>query len=184
MRCQRRTRTPTVGVTVRRPSVRRSGIEYRDGESNPGLRVEGPASCPLDYRGMLKRKRGDSNAQRPRGPLPVFGTGSSSSRITSLMEPSVGIAPTTSSVPGTRSCSLSYKGRASPARLERATPAFGGRCSAPLSYGEVSVDDRSRTCTLRLRRPVPSPFGHVDVAPPANRRHGTRPGTRTQSVPG
>src|SRR5947207_1774566 len=51
---------------------------------------------------------------------------------------------------------------ASPARLERATPAFGRRCSAPLSYGEVSVDGRGRTCILRLRRPVPCPFGHVD----------------------
>jgi hypothetical protein len=45
-------------------------------------------------------------------------------------------------------------------------PAFGGRCSRPLSYGELSVDGRGRTCTLRFRRPVPSPFGHVDVAPP------------------
>ena len=27
-------------------------IEYRDGELNPGLRVEGPASCPLDDRGV------------------------------------------------------------------------------------------------------------------------------------
>ncbi len=55
---------------------------------------------------------------------------------------------------------------ASPARLERATPAFGGRRSRPLSYGELSVDGRGRTCTLRFRRPAPSPFGHVDVAPP------------------
>jgi hypothetical protein len=78
----------------------------------------------------------------------------------------VGVAPTTSSVPGTRSGSLSYKGLASPARLERATPAFGGRCSRPLSYGEMSVDGRGRTCTLRFRRPAPSPFGHVDGAPP------------------
>ena len=30
----------------------------------------------------------------------------------------------------------------------------------------MSVDGRGRTCTLRFRRPVPSPFGHVDVAPP------------------
>ena len=30
--------------------------EYRDGESNPGLRVEGPASCPLDYRGMWRKR--------------------------------------------------------------------------------------------------------------------------------
>lgn len=29
----------------------------------------------------------------------------------------------------------------------------------------MSVDGRGRTCTLRFRRPVPSPFGHVDVAP-------------------
>src|SRR5918998_6659414 len=28
------------------------------------------------------------------------------------------------------------------------------------------VDGRGRTCTLRFRRPAPSPFGHVDVAPP------------------
>ena len=30
----------------------------------------------------------------------------------------------------------------------------------------MSVDGRGRTCTLRFRRPAPSPFGHVDVAPP------------------
>src|SRR5438874_4434956 len=45
-------------------------------------------------------------------------------------------------------------------------PAFGGRCSRPLSYDELSADGRGRTCTLRFRRPVPSPFGHVDMAPP------------------
>ena len=99
-------------------------------------------------------------------------------------------------------CFLSYKGLASPARFERATPAFGGRCSAPLSYGEMSVDGRSRTCNLRIRKPVPCPFGHVDeratdgirtrdlrLDGPALqltelRRLGTRPGSRTQSVPG
>ena len=51
---------------------------------------------------------------------------------------------------------------ASSARFERATPAFGRRCSHPLSYDELRVDGRSRTCTLRIRSPVPCPFGHVD----------------------
>ena len=135
--CQRRTRTSTVGVTVRRPAVRRSGIEYRGGESNPGLRVEGPASCPLDYRGME-----EAVGLAPTGtsrPLPAFGTGSSSGRIASV---------------------------ASPARFERATPAFGGRCSRPSELRRAGVDGTIRTCTLRFRRPVPCPFGHVDVAPP------------------
>jgi hypothetical protein len=71
---------------------------------------------------------------------------------------------TPGSVEGPASCPLDHRGdHASPARLERATPAFGGRCSRPLSYCELCVDDRGRTCTLRIRRPVPSPFGHVDV---------------------
>ena len=52
----------------------------------------------------------------------------------------------------------------SPARFERATFAFGTRRSAPLSYGElIGVDGRGRTCTLRFRKPAPSPFGHVDM---------------------
>ena len=93
-------------------------------------------------------------------------------------------------------------GSASPARFERAASAFGGRRSAPLSYGEVGVDGRGRTCNFRIRSPAPSPFGYVDeratdgirtrdlrLDGPALRlaelrRLGTRPGTRTQSVPG
>jgi hypothetical protein len=127
--CQGGDRTPAFRVTAGRLSARPPGIAYRDGESNPALRVEGPVSWPLDHRGE-KRKRGDSNAQGL-APLPVFGTGSSSSRVTSMVGPSAGVAPTASSLPRTRSGSLSYKGMASPARLERATPAFGGRCSRP-----------------------------------------------------
>ena len=42
-------------------------LAYRDGDSNPALRVEGPASSPLDHRGVL-RKRGDSNAHGPPNP--------------------------------------------------------------------------------------------------------------------
>ena len=92
-------------------------------------------------------------------PLPVFGTGPSSGRIASLggrggtrtrtgsrpsrvaggfliwpvpfhVEPSVGVAPTTSSIPGTCSDSLSYKGL--------------HRCLA----------GTTRTCDPRLRRAV------------------------------
>ena len=37
-------------------------MKYRDGESNPDLRVEGPASFPLNDRGT-KRKEG---VERPR----------------------------------------------------------------------------------------------------------------------
>ena len=101
-------------------------------------------------------------------PLPVFGTGPSSGRIASVIEPSVGVAPTTSSVPGTRSDSLSYKGLTS--RLAGTTrtcdPRLRRAVLSSTGYGELSVDGRGRTCTLRFRRPVPSPFGHVDVAPP------------------
>ncbi len=89
-------------------------------------------------------------------PVPVFGTGSSSGRIASkTLGPSVGVAPTASSLPQTRSGSLSYKGTASPARIERATPAFGGRCSGPAELRRVGVDGRGRTCILRFRRPAP-----------------------------
>ena len=82
----------------------------------------------------------------------------------------MGVAPTTSSVPGTRSDSLSYKGLISGIRLAGTTRTCDPRLRrAVLSSTELrraGVDGRGRTCTLRLRRPVPSPFGHVDVAPP------------------
>ena len=78
---------------------------------------------------------------------------------------------------------MSYKGvrlssgrqaelAASPARLERAASAFGGRRSVQLSYGEMacltggvklrSVDARGRTWNPRLRRPVLCPLSYVD----------------------
>ena len=88
--------------------------QYRDGESNPGLRVEGPASSPLDHRGVHEEAVGLAPTRASR-PLPVFETGSSSGRIASE-QPCV-----------------------SPARFERATFAFGTRRSAPLSYGELLV---------------------------------------------
>ena len=47
----------------------------------------------------------------------------------------------------------------------RPPPSEGGALSTELRR-VVRVDGRGRTCTLRLRRPVPSPLGHVDVAPP------------------
>ena len=62
MRCQGGDRTPAFRLTAGRLTPRLPGIGYRDGESNPALRVEGPVSWPLDHRGM-QRKRGDSNAQ-------------------------------------------------------------------------------------------------------------------------
>src|SRR5207248_2522763 len=115
--------------------------------------------------------------------------------------PSVGVAPTTSSVPGTSSHSLSSKGMASPARLERATPAFGRRCS-------VHTELRRGVASTAGVEPAPSgfvdrrldPFGHVDMAPPAGlapatsgltgrryhcaelRPHGGPGGNRTPSV--
>src|SRR5438309_12060673 len=63
------------------------------------------------------------------------------------VEPSVGVAPTTSSVPGTCSDSLSYKGLhcCLAGTTRTCDPAFGGRCSRPLSYGEIGVDGRGRT---------------------------------------
>ena len=51
--CQGGARTPTFRVTTGRLALRLPGIAwYRDGELNPGLRVEGPASSPLDHRGV------------------------------------------------------------------------------------------------------------------------------------
>src|SRR6185503_18310075 len=55
----------------------------------------------------------------------------------------------------------------------RPPPSEGGALIL-LSYGELvcllgrqvklpSVDGRGRTCTLRFRRPAPSPLGHVDT---------------------
>ena len=67
-------------------------IKYRDRELNSGLRGEGPASCPLDHRGMEE----------------------------------------------------------------------AAVLSSHLSYGELRVDGRGRTCTLRFRRPASSPFDYVD----------------------
>ena len=58
---------------------------------------------------------------------------------------------------------LDDRGMASPARLERATSAFGGRRSAPAELRRGGVDGRGRTCILWVRNPVPSPLGHVDV---------------------
>ena len=47
MSCQRRTRTPIEPGNNRRSFRWTIWHWYRDGESNPGLRVENPASCPL-----------------------------------------------------------------------------------------------------------------------------------------
>ena len=58
---------------------------------------------------------------------------------------------------------LDDRGMASPARLERAISAFGGRRSAPAELRRGGVDGRGRTCILWVRNPVPSPLGHVDV---------------------
>ena len=46
----------------------------------------------------------------------------------------------------------------------RRPPSDGGALSPELRRG--GVDGRGRTCTLRLRRPVPCPLDYVDVAPP------------------
>ena len=157
------------------------------------------------------RERGDSNAQRLT-PLPVFGTGSSSGRITPwicCVEPSVGFAPTASSLPRTRSSRLSYKGRCLAGttrtcdlRLRRAVlwvllsygevastaglePAFSGFVDRRLDpFGHVDMSSTRRMgavdgiCTrdLRLDRPV-LPLAEL-------RRHGARPGPRTQCCPG
>ena len=70
MSCQGGARTPAFRVTAGRLPARPPGmalLAYRDGDSNPALRVEGPASSPLDHRGVL-RKRGDSNAHGPHDP--------------------------------------------------------------------------------------------------------------------
>lgn len=104
--------------------------EYRDGESNPGLRVEGPASCPLDYRGMWRKRWTPTHKglatptlfrDRPLiWPVPCHEGALGGSRTHD------------SSVPGTRSDWLSYKGLISDMRLAGTT----------------------RTCDPRLRRAV------------------------------
>src|SRR3989442_7807541 len=103
LRCQGGARTPAFRLTAGRLAVRPPGTEttYRDGDSNPGFRIEGPASCPLDDHGVS-------------GALIL----------------------------------LSYG--------ESGLP-FGRQVKLP------SVDGRGRTCNLRLRRPAPSPLGHVDT---------------------
>ena len=201
--CQGGARTPAFRVTAGRLPARPPGMDvgwYRDGESNPGLRVEGPVSSPLDHRGECGRGGTRTHNGLPRARV---AHGFLIGRVPSV-RPSVGLAPTTSSVP--RTCSppeLPGPGRAvSPARFERATSAFGGRRSAPLSYGELASTAGVEPASFRLRRPVPSPFGHVDeratdgprtrdlrcdrpaLSLSELRRLGARPGSRTQSVPG
>ena len=87
------------------------------------------------------RKRGDSNAQ---GCNPYLCSGQAPHPAGSL--------------PGLETV-------ASSARFERASPpSEGGALSTELR--RVGVDGRTRTCVNRFRRPVPDPFGHVDMAPP------------------
>ena len=126
------------------------------------------------------------------------------------MEPSVGAAPTTSSLPKTCSGLLSYEGLASPARFERAAPTFGGWCSLHLSYGESASTAGVEPALSGFVDRRLHPFGHVDSEPTANRgpsatggtctrdlrldgpvlplaelrRLGARPGPRTQARPG
>jgi hypothetical protein len=68
-------------------SVGRAGrLENRaidDGESNPGLRVEGPAPCPLHYRGPVPSPFGHVDVAPPTGlePVTFCSTGSCSGRL-------------------------------------------------------------------------------------------------------
>ena len=126
-------------------------------------------------------------------PLPVFGTGPSSGRIASLggrggtrtrtgsrpsrvaggfliwpvpfhVEPSVGVAPTTSSIPGTCSDSLSYKGvhRCLAGTTRTCDPRLRRAVLSSTELRRAGVDGRGRTCNLRFRRPASSPFDYVD----------------------
>src|SRR5919106_1390508 len=114
-------------------------MKYRDGESNPDLRVEGPASFPLNDRGSsssriasscpTERKGWDSHPHRSEDRYPPSKRAPHLAGSLPRQGPSVGLEPTASSLPKKCSHQLSYKGTASPARIERATPAFGGRCS-------------------------------------------------------
>ena len=113
------------------------------------------------------RKGGDSNAHEPDDPY-------LSSGQAPHLAGSLPWGPRWESHPRPRP----YEGRAltpelqgpvscaSPARFERATSAFGRRCSDPLSYGELASTAGVEPASFRFRRPVPHPFGHVDVAPP------------------
>ena len=169
LRCQGGARTPAFRVTAGRLTARPPGngyvCAYRDGESNPGLRVEGPVSSPLDHRGECGR--GGTRTHNGSRPAPVQQTGSSSGRFPSS-GPSVGVAPTTSSIP--RTCSPPELQGPVLARLAGTIRTCGLRlrraalCSAELRRG--GVDGRSRTCIPRIRSPVPCPLGHVDLCAP------------------
>ena len=108
-------------------------------------------------------------------PVPVFETGSSSSRVASSPAAEGARLELARAQPRTRLATgllirpdpfreLQLRaGLARPRRHDsnvRRPPSEGGALSTELRRG--GVDGRGRTCTLRLRRPVPSPLDYVD----------------------
>ena len=73
----------------------------------------------------------------------------------------MGVAPTTSSVPGTCSDSLSYKGphRCLAGTTRTCDPRLRRAVLSSTELRRAGVDGRTRTCTHRFRRPGPSPIG-------------------------
>ena len=146
-----------------------ASIGYRDGESNPGLRVEGPASWPLDHRG--EAEGGRVERALPRSPeraalptqVPRHWLSFRRAEAGRLERPRAAGTPTCF-----RDGLLIQPGRFLEAWSRRHgsnvrhPPSDGGALSTELRRD--GVDGRGRTCTLRLRRPVPSPLGHVDVS--------------------
>lgn len=167
-RCQGGLRTPAFRVTTGRLAARLPGIVYRDGDSNPAFRVEGPVSWPLDHRGRAEAGR----LERPKAcwPLPVFGTGSSSGRITSRIgrhRAPGGVRTHGLILTKDALCSLSYKGNGSRRHDSnvRPPPSEGGALVL-LSYGEAASTAGVEPALSGFVDRCLDPFGHVDTDTP------------------
>lgn len=217
MRCQGGHRTPAFRVTAGRLASRLPGngtrlgstrfracrsngstsracseARYRDGESNPGLRVEGPASWPPGP----SRRGGSGGTRTHKGSHPYLFSGQAPHLAGSLprvdgaglartgeriggetsrphglaartprsrraphlagslprVGPSVGFAPTASSVPGTCSVWLSYEGLARTGSTQ-VGPAARTACR-PGVFRCSGLAGTTRTCDPRLRKAV------------------------------
>ena len=137
--CQGGDRTPAFRVTAGRLTARLPGIALRVATGNRTPISELRARRLDQWTIATRAEAGRLERPRVLRPVPVFETGSSSSRVTSLS--------------------------ASPARFERATSALGTQCSGSAELRRVVGASTAgvEPASLRFRRPVPIPFGHVDL---------------------